>query len=157
MHPVVLLPDSDPTLRAARRPPPECGLPHHKKLVELPCNCRHEELLRKPVPRCPIFESRIAIRQPWRATLAQTRIGRVLHRYIGKHQCRWRASGLFDLHSCHVERSVEHTSELQSRLHLVCRLLLEKKTDSIAPLLPTRFLSLRDGASGVGLCVASCS
>src|SRR2546422_7857845 len=27
---------------------------------------------------------------------------------------------------CH-ERSEEHTSELQSRLHLVCRLLLEKK------------------------------
>src|SRR2546422_7179473 len=27
-----------------------------------------------------------------------------------------------------VYRSEEHTSELQSRLHLVCRLLLEKKT-----------------------------
>src|SRR2546422_5782693 len=27
----------------------------------------------------------------------------------------------------HGERSEEHTSELQSRLHLVCRLLLEKK------------------------------
>src|SRR2546422_8862355 len=27
----------------------------------------------------------------------------------------------------HAERSEEHTSELQSRLHLVCRLLLEKK------------------------------
>src|SRR2546429_7193373 len=27
-----------------------------------------------------------------------------------------------------VDRSEEHTSELQSRLHLVCRLLLEKKT-----------------------------
>src|SRR2546429_6553623 len=27
------------------------------------------------------------------------------------------------------ERSEEHTSELQSRLHLVCRLLLEKKKD----------------------------
>src|SRR2546429_9725512 len=26
-----------------------------------------------------------------------------------------------------IERSEEHTSELQSRLHLVCRLLLEKK------------------------------
>src|SRR3989449_7020462 len=26
-----------------------------------------------------------------------------------------------------MERSEEHTSELQSRLHLVCRLLLEKK------------------------------
>src|SRR2546422_7063673 len=28
-----------------------------------------------------------------------------------------------------VSRSEEHTSELQSRLHLVCRLLLEKKKD----------------------------
>src|SRR2546429_7145787 len=28
------------------------------------------------------------------------------------------------------QRSEEHTSELQSRLHLVCRLLLEKKTNS---------------------------
>src|SRR2546429_3147632 len=29
--------------------------------------------------------------------------------------------------SCKKMRSEEHTSELQSRLHLVCRLLLEKK------------------------------
>src|SRR2546429_3278368 len=29
-------------------------------------------------------------------------------------------------------RSEEHTSELQSRLHLVCRLLLEKKKNSIS-------------------------
>src|SRR2546429_4254397 len=28
-----------------------------------------------------------------------------------------------------ASRSEEHTSELQSRLHLVCRLLLEKKKD----------------------------
>src|SRR2546429_3139686 len=28
------------------------------------------------------------------------------------------------------KRSEEHTSELQSRLHLVCRLLLEKKKES---------------------------
>src|SRR2546422_8322644 len=31
-----------------------------------------------------------------------------------------------------VVRSEEHTSELQSRLHLVCRLLLEKKKNKIA-------------------------
>src|SRR2546422_11439883 len=37
---------------------------------------------------------------------------------VGRGQRRWR---------CHLERSEEHTSELQSRLHLVCRLLLEKK------------------------------
>src|SRR2546422_5570867 len=30
-------------------------------------------------------------------------------------------------------RSEEHTSELQSRLHLVCRLLLEKKKTNINP------------------------
>src|SRR2546429_6351221 len=30
-------------------------------------------------------------------------------------------------HGGHPTRSEEHTSELQSRLHLVCRLLLEKK------------------------------
>src|SRR3989449_6171260 len=32
-----------------------------------------------------------------------------------------------ELHPLRRGRSEEHTSELQSRLHLVCRLLLEKK------------------------------
>src|SRR2546429_7261617 len=31
----------------------------------------------------------------------------------------------------HDNRSEEHTSELQSRLHLVCRLLLEKKKTTL--------------------------
>src|SRR2546429_2999466 len=45
-------------------------------------------------------------------------------------------------------RSEEHTSELQSRLHLVCRLLLEKKKHSYHVVRPaseahsTRYLSL---------------
>src|SRR2546428_9291564 len=34
---------------------------------------------------------------------------------------------------CRPRRSEEHTSELQSRSDLVCRLLLEKKNDSSAP------------------------
>src|SRR5689334_23602297 len=38
-------------------------------------------------------------------------------RAVGRH-CRCRTA---------VERSEEHTSELQSQFHLVCRLLLEKK------------------------------
>src|SRR3712207_8528559 len=33
-----------------------------------------------------------------------------------------------DVHRPRVERSAEHTSELQSRQYLVCRLLLEKNT-----------------------------
>src|SRR2546422_7064700 len=36
---------------------------------------------------------------------------------------------LEDLGEMLIERSEEHTSELQSRLHLVCRLLLEKKKE----------------------------
>src|SRR5256884_8563052 len=39
-----------------------------------------------------------------------------------------------------AERSEEHTSELQSRLHLVCRLLLEKKKDTLTCLSSTRSL-----------------
>src|SRR2546422_3156336 len=35
--------------------------------------------------------------------------------------------GVDIMESSGQERSEEHTSELQSRLHLVCRLLLEKK------------------------------
>src|SRR2546422_5031761 len=34
------------------------------------------------------------------------------------------------VHTKQVKRSEEHTSELQSRLHLVCRLLLEKKKNN---------------------------
>src|SRR2546422_2404908 len=37
------------------------------------------------------------------------------------------AGRLGDLTPRDLSRSEEHTSELQSRLHLVCRLLLEKK------------------------------
>src|SRR3712207_8539057 len=44
-----------------------------------------------------------------------------------------------------VRRSEEHTSELQSRQYLVCRLLLEKKNNGAAPRerLPPRRLRLR--------------
>src|SRR6266481_10155427 len=38
-----------------------------------------------------------------------------------------RSYGPTMLHSCRCLRSEEHTSELQSQFHLVCRLLLEKK------------------------------
>src|SRR2546422_5333881 len=36
------------------------------------------------------------------------------------------------------QRSEEHTSELQSRLHLVCRLLLEKKKKNTATIIKTK-------------------
>src|SRR3712207_8645886 len=45
--------------------------------------------------------------------------------YLLNSQCKWL---LIDgNHRAHKARSEEHTSELQSRQYLVCRLLLEKK------------------------------
>src|SRR2546429_7058150 len=43
---------------------------------------------------------------------------------------RWPRTALSRFSS--TRRSEEHTSELQSRLHLVCRLLLEKKKNTTA-------------------------
>src|SRR5260370_15599959 len=39
--------------------------------------------------------------------------------------------GVLDVHDLHIWRSEEHTSELQSHLNLVCRLLLEKKKNIV--------------------------
>src|SRR5216684_2722709 len=63
------------------------------------------------------------IRRPPRSTLfPYTTLFRScgLGAYLERHRWRGRPD-----HK--VARSEEHTSELQSRLHLVCRLLLEKK------------------------------
>src|SRR6185503_21198354 len=65
-------------------------------------------MIRRP-PRSTLF--------PY-TTLFRSRIDFVSG--IRAHQCRTA------LHPW-MKRSEEHTSELQSRLHLVCRLLLEKK------------------------------
>src|SRR2546429_3434098 len=43
----------------------------------------------------------------------------------------WTPPSMARLAASSFRRSEEHTSELQSRLHLVCRLLLEKKKKNI--------------------------
>src|SRR5687768_18032332 len=64
-------------------------------------------MIRRP-PRSTLFPYTTLFRSPWRA---------------GTWPWSWEMrSG-----SSPSSRSEEHTSELQSRLHLVCRLLLEKK------------------------------
>src|SRR5207249_5346670 len=70
--------------------------------------------------------------RPWRSAL-----GALLFAFIDALQLRFQASGLIHLPYqvflmlpfllTIVARSEEHTSELQSRFDLVCRLLLEKK------------------------------
>src|SRR2546422_4921594 len=59
------------------------------------------------------------------ATFVQGGIGdrAALDALLRSHRCH----ALVHLAAYALVRSEEHTSELQSRLHLVCRLLLEKK------------------------------
>src|SRR2546429_2997071 len=67
-------------------------------------------MIRRP-PRSTLF--------PY-TTLFRSHISSMLHgQAFGFESPRWSSRGNM--------RSEEHTSELQSRLHLVCRLLLEKK------------------------------
>src|SRR5205809_3298815 len=49
------------------------------------------------------------------------------HHTAEQHQCGNLSAERRRYHAEVSARSEEHTSELQSRLHLVCRLLLEKK------------------------------
>src|SRR5947209_9929031 len=61
--------------------------------------------------------------------LADSRHGAIMPRLIDDDGCRrWIA----DRPRRGVHRSEEHTSELQSRQYLVCRLLLEKKNDKVS-------------------------
>src|SRR5258707_11599068 len=48
-------------------------------------------------------------------------------------------------------RSEEHTSELQSRQYLVCRLLLEKKKRALAARYDRDFLAVRSGPGERGV------
>src|SRR2546429_3680731 len=50
-------------------------------------------------------------------------------------------------------RSEEHTSELQSRLHLVCRLLLEKKKKAPYSVTPSDWRPLNKGVAPISCTV----
>src|SRR2546429_3485808 len=58
---------------------------------------------------------------------------RVIEELLQRQARRWRLAEIVPAEAGRstLERSEEHTSELQSRLHLVCRLLLEKKKKNI--------------------------
>src|SRR5207249_7410169 len=51
------------------------------------------------------------------------------HLYVSAPDCRVAVTGTMFAINAGTKRSEEHTSELQSRFDLVCRLLLEKKND----------------------------
>src|SRR2546429_6818068 len=89
--------------------------------------------------RLCLFFFFLMIRRPPRSTLfPYTTLFRSLTRYSRPNSERYCARTrclTLTAPSRWLTRSEEHTSELQSRLHLVCRLLLEKKkkTPHLAP------------------------
>src|SRR2546429_3257067 len=94
-------------------------------------------MIRRP-PRSPLFPYTTLFRSP--GGQAVGRSGGL----IDRPPVRQTAAGVVDGVEVRLEdpegaprymiaRSEEHTSELQSRLHLVCRLLLEKKKNNPTP------------------------
>src|SRR2546422_7165704 len=83
-------------------------------------------MIRRP-PRSTLF--------PYTTLFRSLLVSRESETELGNAPVEERVPGLDRECSCGMvrhfqdkrERSEEHTSELQSRLHLVCRLLLEKK------------------------------
>src|SRR5687768_18466778 len=98
---------------------------------------------------CSFFFFFLVIRRPPRSTLfPYTTLFRSASRPVRRSLCRERhslgdaardGSGEPESRARSIDpatggtRSEEHTSELQSRLHLVCRLLLEKKKTPPVP------------------------
>src|SRR3712207_6964614 len=84
-------------------------------------------MIRRP-PRSTLFPYTTLFRSPVRPVLEPSELHQ--HRHPGGS--RGDPGDRHDLRAAHrrdrpVGRSEEHTSELQSRQYLVCRLLLEKK------------------------------
>src|SRR5689334_23726050 len=86
-------------------------------------------MIRRP-PRSTLFPYTTLFRSPrtgrWTAAIAGRRKGSGSHfSRAGNRTARfaWKTSA-------RPTRSEEHTSELQSQFHLVCRLLLEKKKNN---------------------------
>src|SRR2546422_7907259 len=80
-------------------------------------------MIRRP-PRSTLFPYTTL----FRSTRAQKRVEQLHAQGVQANLYGADPNGaLGGLNSFYLLRSEEHTSELQSRLHLVCRLLLEKK------------------------------
>src|SRR3712207_7618260 len=94
-------------------------------------------MIRRP-PRSTLFPYTTLFRSDGKL-LKQVRIGHAQTQSVGRFRPEakglqimtanfWRNTGIVTLFD--ADRSEEHTSELQSRQYLVCRLLLEKKKNT---------------------------
>src|SRR3712207_8258099 len=100
-------------------------------------------MIRRP-PRSTLFPYTTLFRSRISQGMGQTHIAETDHQNsLRAHSIILDQSSCPAIHvcrTCRFSRSEEHTSELQSRQYLVCRLLLEKKKTSLIS--PVAFLSL---------------
>src|SRR2546429_6819520 len=78
-------------------------------------------------PYTTLFRSRPAAHEREEHLLGEDRAAQPLE--VRAHHLGPHLEPLDHVRQAREHRSEEHTSELQSRLHLVCRLLLEKKKE----------------------------
>src|SRR5688572_31457070 len=91
-------------------------------------------MIRRP-PRSTLFPYTTLFRSPqgvaqfhaFRRQQMQTLRDEATRIFSAEHGARWKVGGRLSSATGQIERSEEHTSELQSQSNLVCRLLLEKK------------------------------
>src|SRR3989442_11810479 len=91
-------------------------------------------MIRRP-PRSTLFPYTTLFRSPARAAVSSARARRTAAHAIRTGRC--------------LRRSEEHTSELQSRPHLVCRLLLEKKKNRHYTLEPFNKLDVYESPNNI--------
>src|SRR5690349_24197537 len=97
----------------------------------------------RPPPRSTLFPYTTLFRSVLATAQAEQTVHAVLRAGRGAHEAVARRDGPREHHDRRGGRSEEHTSELQSRRDLVCRLLLEKKKQKITSMIlaPTMQLS----------------
>src|SRR5690554_7467080 len=84
-------------------------------------------MIRRP-PRSTLFPYTTLFRSRAAGVLEDDVPARAGHRLLAERAAGWAPWRSYAaMHLWQAARSEEHTSELQSRPHLVCRLLLEKK------------------------------
>src|SRR2546429_3399456 len=83
-------------------------------------------MIRRP-PRSTLFPYTTLFRSEIRTAGSSAKMTATVRRVLAESEPQLPVLDVMPLSSRMAQRSEEHTSELQSRLHLVCRLLLEKK------------------------------
>src|SRR3712207_7906065 len=100
-------------------------------------------MIRRP-PRSTLFPYTTLFRsRPGRDGVhADPALGDLLRKALGERADRAFRGGVVQQLRARLRRSEEHTSELQSRQYLVCRLLLEKKKTKMTTRYMVRILPL---------------